>query len=89
MRLTRAMMALLIVAVFLSALAVIDARNENRMLFARLQQLRQQRDQINVEWGQLLLEQSTWSTHARIEQVATRKLGMVMPQHVEIVVVHP
>ncbi len=89
MRLTRAMMALLIVAVFLSALAVIDARNENRMLFARLQQLRQQRDQINVEWGQLLLEQSTWSTHARIEQVATQKLGMVMPQHVEIVVVHP
>lgn len=89
MKLTRAMMALLIVAVFLSALAVIDARNENRMLFARLQQLRQQRDQINVEWGQLLLEQSTWSTHARIEQVATQKLGMVMPQHVEIVVVHP
>ena len=89
MRLTRAMMALLIVAVFLSALAVIDARNENRMLFARLQQLRQQRDQINVEWGQLLLEQSTWSTHARIEQVATQKLGMVMPQHVEIAVVHP
>ena len=76
-------------ATFLSALAVIDARNENRMLFARLQQLRQQRDQINVEWGQLLLEQSTWSTHARIEQVATRRLDMVMPQHVEIVVVHP
>ncbi len=89
MKLTRAMLALLIVATFLSALAVIDARNENRMLFARLQQLRQQRDQINVEWGQLLLEQSTWSTHARIEQVATRRLDMVMPQHVEIVVVHP
>ncbi len=89
MKLTRAMLALLIVATFLSALAVIDARNENRMLFARLQQLRQQRDQINVEWGQLLLEQSTWSTPARIEQVATRRLDMVMPQHVEIVVVHP
>lgn len=89
MKLTRAVVALLITAVFLSALAVIDARHENRMLFAQLQQLRQQRDQINIEWGQLLLEQSTWSTHARIEQMATQKLDMEMPAHAEIVVVRP
>lgn len=89
MKLTRTMVALLIAAVFLSALAVIDARHENRLLFAQLQQLRQQRDQINIEWGQLLLEQSTWSTHARIEQMATQKLDMEMPMHPEIVVVYP
>jgi len=88
-KLTRTVVALLIAAVFLSALAVIDARHENRLLFAQLQQLRQQRDQINIEWGQLLLEQSTWSTHARIEQMATQKLGMEMPMHPEIVVVYP
>jgi len=88
-KLTRTMVALLIAAVFLSALAVIDARHENRLLFAQLQQLRQQRDQINIEWGQLLLEQSTWSTHARIEQMATQKLDMEMPMHPEIVVVYP
>ena len=89
MKLTRAVMALLIAAAFLSALAVIDARHENRMLFAQLQQLRQQRDHINIEWGQLLLEQSTWSTHARIEQMATQTLNMEMPAHPRIVVVHP
>lgn len=89
MKLTRAILALLIAAMFLSALAVIDARHENRMLFAQLQQLRQQRDQLNVEWGQLLLEQSTWSTHARIEQMATQQLDMQMPTHTQIVVVHP
>ncbi|MGB9428984.1 MAG: cell division protein FtsL [Gammaproteobacteria bacterium] len=89
MKLTRAVVALLLAAVFLSALAVIDARHENRMLFAQLQQARQQRDQLNVEWGQLLLEQSTWSTHARIEQMATQTLGMQMPLHPQIVVVHP
>ncbi len=89
MKLTRTVVALLIAAVFLSALAVIDARHENRLLFAQLQQLRQQRDQINIEWGQLLLEQSTWSTHARIEQMATQKLDMEMPMHPEIVVVYP
>ncbi|MDE2234016.1 MAG: cell division protein FtsL [Gammaproteobacteria bacterium] len=89
MKLTRAILALLIAAVFLSALAVIDARHENRVLFAQLQQLRQQRDHINVVWGQLLLEQSTWSTHARVEQIATQKLGMEMPAHPEIVVLQP
>jgi cell division protein FtsL len=89
MKFTRAILALLIAAVFLSALAVIDARHENRMLFAQMQQLRQQRDQLNVEWGQLLLEQSTWSTHARVEQMATQQLDMQMPTHAQIVVVHP
>ncbi|HKV97895.1 MAG TPA: cell division protein FtsL [Gammaproteobacteria bacterium] len=89
MRFTRAILALLLAAVMLSALAVIDARHENRMLFTQLQQLRQQRDQQNVEWGQLLLEQSTWSTHARVEQMATQKLNMQSPSHPRIVVVHP
>ncbi|HET7396091.1 MAG TPA: cell division protein FtsL [Gammaproteobacteria bacterium] len=89
MKLTRAVMALLLLAVLLSAFAVIDARHENRVLFAQLQQLRQQRDALNVEWGQLLLEQSTWSTHARIEQMATQKLDMESPEHVEIVVTPP
>ncbi|HET7921967.1 MAG TPA: cell division protein FtsL [Gammaproteobacteria bacterium] len=89
MKLTRAVIALLLVATLLSAFAVVDARHENRVLFARMQQLRQQRDALNVEWGQLLLEQSTWSTHARIEQMAMGKLHMVLPQQVEIVVVPP
>ena len=89
MKLTRAVMGLLLLAVLLSAFAVIDARHENRVLFAQLQQLRQQRDALNVEWGQLLLEQSTWSTHARIEQMAPQKLDMEIPQHVEIVVTPP
>ena len=89
MKLTRAVVAMLLLAVMLSAFAVIDARHENRVLFAHLQQLRHQRDSLNVEWSQLLLEQSTWSTHARIEQMATRKLDMVVPKHVEIVVARP
>ncbi|MGH8292258.1 MAG: cell division protein FtsL [Gammaproteobacteria bacterium] len=89
MRFTRAILALLLAAGMLSALAVIDARHENRMLFAQLQQLRQQRDQQNVEWGQLLLEESTWSTHARVEQMATQQLDMQLPAHPRIVVVHP
>ena len=89
MNMSRTVMALLAAAVFLSALALIDARHQNRMLFEQTQQLREQRDQLNVEWGRLLLEQSTWSTHAYIEQSATQKLGMHTPVNPEILVVRP
>ena len=89
MNLSRAVVALLAVAVFLSALALIDARHQNRVLFEQTQLLRAERDQLNVQWGQLLLEQSTWSTHAYIEQSATQKLGMHTPVSPEILVVQP
>ena len=79
MKLTRAVMALLLLAVLLSAFAVIDARHENRVLFAQLQQLRQQRDALNVEFGRLELEQATWAAPGRIEQIARSQLGMVTP----------
>jgi cell division protein FtsL len=83
----RLIMALLILLVFASALAVVYARHTNRKEFAELQQLRQHRDALNVEWGRLELEQSTWATHARIEQTAHRRLDMVMPHHPHLVVV--
>ena len=89
MNLSRAVVVLLATAVFLSALALIDARHQNRMLFEQTQQLREQRDQLNIEWGRLLLEQSTWATHAYIEQSATQKLGMHTPVNPEILVVQP
>lgn len=86
---SRAVVVLLGVAVFLSALALIDSRHQNRILFEQTQQLREQRDRLNVEWGRLLLEQSTWSTHAYIEQSATQKLDMHTPVNPEILVVQP
>lgn len=86
---SRAVVTLLGIAVFLSALALIDSRHENRVYFEQLQQQRESRDRLNVEWGRLLLEESTWSTHAYIEQSATQKLGMHMPVNPEILVVQP
>ena len=89
MNLSGIVVVLLAVAVFLSALAVIDARHQNRVLFEQSQQLSEQRDQLNIDWGRLLLEQSTWSTHAYIEQSATQKLDMHMPDKAEVLVVKP
>ncbi|MGD8828781.1 MAG: cell division protein FtsL [Gammaproteobacteria bacterium] len=76
-------------AVVASALGVIYARHENRRYFIELQQARKARDALNVEWGRLQLEQSTWATQARIEQVARKQLHMIMPSRHEVVIVRP
>ncbi len=62
-----------------SALAVIYTKHESRKLFVGLEQLTTERDELNIEWGQLQIEQSTWATHARIEQVATDDLSLSRP----------
>lgn len=71
----------------LSAMALIYTKHESRKLFVQLEQLTHQRDELNIEWGQLQIEQSTWATHARIEQVATEDLSLVRPQSTEIFVI--
>ena len=53
-----------------------------------LQGLQRQRDQLAEEWGQLLLEQSTWSTHARIEGEARDRLDMEAPRPDAVVMVN-
>lgn len=70
---------LLMLAVLASALAVVYMRHEGRKLFIDLQALQQVRDDMDVEWGQLQLEQSTWATHSRIDPIAREQLGMAVP----------
>lgn len=71
----------------LSAMALVYTKHESRKLFVELEQLTRERDELNIEWGQLQIEQSTWATHARIEQVATDDLSLVRPQSTEIFVI--
>ena len=70
-----------------SAMALIYTKHESRKLFVELEQLTQERDELNIEWGQLQIEQSTWATHSRIEQVATEDLSLVRPTSAEIYVI--
>lgn len=84
-----AAIALLAAAVFASALAKVYVVHLNRTAFADLQQLGAQRDEMNVEWGRLQIEQAAWSTHARIEEVATQRLGMRTPEPTRILMVRP
>ncbi len=66
-------------AVFLSAMEVVLHRHETRELFLVLQELRAQQNELDREWGQLLLEQGTWGTNGRIEDIAREKLNMTLP----------
>ncbi len=83
------LVALLGLAVLGSALAVVYAKFQSRSLFAELQALRKVQDKMDVEWGQLQLEQSTWATHGRVESAARKRLGMVLPEPHQVVVVRP
>ena len=71
----------------MSAMALIYTKHQSRKLFVELEALTTERDELNIEWGQLQIEQSTWATHARIEQVATGQLSLARPKSTEIYVI--
>ena len=73
--------------VFVTALGVVYSKHQSRKLFVQLQTLHESRDEWNVAWGQLQLEQSTWGTHGRIEREARKRLKMEAPQFEDIVVI--
>jgi cell division protein FtsL len=71
----------------LSAVALIYTKHESRKLFVELEALTQERDELNIEWGQLQIEQSTWAQHARIEKVATEDLSPMRPDTADVFVI--
>jgi cell division protein FtsL len=83
----RKRLAALVVAVLGLSLVVVHARQESRRLYSEHQKLTQERDALNVEWGQLLLEEGAWSQHRRVETTARTRLGMELPSATQIVVV--
>jgi cell division protein FtsL len=79
---------LLLVALLIAcSLGVVTAQHKARKLFIDLQQEQDLAKQMDVEWGQLQLEQSTWAMHARIEKIATSQLAMHVPEPARIQVV--
>ena len=75
--------------VLVSSLGVVYSSFETRRLVALHQKMQNENSQMQVEWGQLLLEQSTWGSYNRVEQLATKKLKMHVPSPNEIVMVEP
>ena len=78
---------ILVLAVLSSALSIIYVTNITRTLNANIQQNLTMHDTLHVQWGQLLLEKSTWMVQARVQQVAEEKLQMVIPDSKSVMIV--
>lgn len=70
---------MLLAAVILSAVGRVYSVHKSRQLFSELQVLVKQEEQLQVEWGQLLLEESSWAAPQRVEAIARNKLQMDVP----------
>jgi cell division protein FtsL len=80
---------LLLLLVVSSGVGVVYARHEHRQQFVALTALERERDELNIEFGRLQLEQATWAETNRIEQVARIALGMKYPDASELRVIQP
>ncbi|MCB1867364.1 MAG: cell division protein FtsL [Gammaproteobacteria bacterium] len=76
-------------AVLLTSIGVVHAKYSSRKYFVELQKLRLQQDELDVEWGRLQLEQSTWATEHRVERIARGRLKMRIPSAEEVMVIRP
>ena len=77
------------VAALASAAGAVYLKHRSREMFVELERLDNRRDNLDIEWGQLQLEQSAWSNNAFVERVANAKLHMEMPPPKEIEIITP
>lgn len=81
--------AALLVAVIGCAMSVVTSQHLSRRLYNELEKQQKLSRQLDVEYGQLLLEQSTWGAHALIEKSASTRLGMLTPSQRQVYVITP
>ena len=77
----------LILIALACALSAVSANHRARKLVTELEARQKRMRELDVEWGQLQLEQSTWAAHVRIEKAAREKLGMKPPAPGQIIAV--
>ena len=77
------------VLVVVSAFAVVWSAHLNRQAFDQLQNELMRKNEIQEEWGQLLLQHSTLTAHKRVEKLAREQLDMEAPGKNRIIMVQP
>lgn len=80
---------LLVVVALLSALGAVSAQHQARKSFQALEYEQARARQLEVEWGQLQLEQSTVATHGRLERAARTRLQMQLPTTAQQIQLEP
>jgi len=78
---------MLLIAIIAAALGVITSQHKARKLFNELESEQAATKKLGEEWTQLQLEQGTWATHKRVEAIASRQLGMRLPDASSTVII--
>lgn len=86
---TGILLGALVTALLGSAIGTVYAKHQSRRLFMELSALIDERDRLEVDWSRLQMEQSTWSTHARVDQLARDQMHMRNPKPQEVELVTP
>lgn len=81
------LVGIVVVTLVSSAIAVTFSVHKSRQYLYELQKLQAERDHLETEWGQLLLEQHAWGAYGRIGRLATEQLQMRNPAPTEIIMV--
>lgn len=81
----RVVLGVLLCTMVLSSLGIVYVRHSTREMFNQWHQLQALRDEMNIEWTQLLLERGTLSAEGRVDSIAQKKLGMRPPERSEVV----
>ena len=70
---------LLLLVLVVCALGLVTSQHQSRKLFSELEREQERSRALEVEYGRLQLESSTWGLHSRVERIATGTLGMRAP----------
>jgi cell division protein FtsL len=76
---------ILLLMVLVSAVAVVYVTNLHRLTFSQLEVVEQQKNELDMQWGQLLLEQASLVTPSRVQELAAEKLKMVLPDSKQMI----
>ncbi|WP_347990012.1 cell division protein FtsL [Methylomonas sp. AM2-LC] len=83
------LLIMLVVALILSAIAVIYSKYQTRLIFMEIQKKEQELDDYEVEWGRLQLELTTLTEENRIEIEARNRLLLTLPTQDKIIYIKP
>jgi cell division protein FtsL len=74
-------------SVVASGVWIVDVEHRSRQLFMAAEEQSRELDRLQIDWGRLQIEQSTWATHSRIEALARQRLNLTVPEDDKLVVV--
>lgn len=78
--------AVLLLIAIACALGTVASQHHARKLFVALEKERANAKQLEIEFGQLQLEASTWGMQGRVEKIAASQLNMraLAPNRIQV-----